>query len=418
MSNRPSRSVKISRVFQFLIIHFSRCVPPAHDFDGKLLNKLGFNVGTSRDNPVIVPEADLKHAGVMSVKMPNPRGMPRRLRLVLLVLCAFMLAVAVAEFVIFPVHLRSAGLPSRTINLMGFHAEPKRYIHDTWVNAMGFTGAVPEKSKVAGTVRVLTLGGSVFFNRRFTERLTQALAGVSDVKVEVVGAALQTHTTRSSLLKYRKVFRDLDFDVVLIYHGVNDLWMHHVADSDFRADYSHYDPWYRRNILLDNSILCRLLYNAVLWRPPAKHVNGATAAGFRMFEHYMGDLVRECKDAGAEPVLISFAWYIPETYTLEAFKRGELDYSHPGAYMTSPVELWGGVDYVEAGIHRHNAITASIAESEHVPHLDQAKAMPRSGRYFDDPVHLSDEGVQVFVAAIAEFCRARKLLTTEAQYVK
>ena len=57
------------------------------------------------------------------------------------------------------------------------------------------------------------MGGSVLFNRRMADRIEIALNEVSARPVEVLGAALRQHTSRSSVLKYR-VLSKYDFDIV------------------------------------------------------------------------------------------------------------------------------------------------------------------------------------------------------------
>ena len=48
---------------------------------------------------------------------------------------------------------------------------------------------------------------------------------------------------------------------MLIYHGINDLFVNHVDNKYFKNDYSHMLPWYKSNLLLNNSLVARLIYN-------------------------------------------------------------------------------------------------------------------------------------------------------------
>lgn len=139
----------------------------------------------------------------------------------------------------------TTGLPRNTF-LMGFAATPNVFVDDTPINSMGFTGDVVDVAKPRSTLRILTLGGSAMFNRRMAERLKARLSKASSDPIEVIRAALRTHTTAASILKYR-LLAEYRPDLVLISHGINDLWANHVTDRDFRADYSHLNPWYKRN---------------------------------------------------------------------------------------------------------------------------------------------------------------------------
>src|SRR5262245_4133647 len=141
------------------------------------------------------------------------------------------LLLAAAVFVDFVVLTAQTRLPRDTF-LMGFAGNPDTLVDDTRINSAGFTGDVVGMVKPPGTIRILTLGGSSMFNRRMTERLKDRFAASSSQRVEVIGGALRTHTTASSVIKY-KLFSKYKPDFVLIYDGINDLWANHVTTEDF-----------------------------------------------------------------------------------------------------------------------------------------------------------------------------------------
>ncbi len=290
-------------------------------------------------------------------------------------------------------------LPRETF-LMGFAATPGK-VDDVIVNSMGFTGDVVVREKGEGTTRLLTLGESSFFNRRVTERLKSRLQKISTNEVQIVGAALRTHTTRSSLLKY-ELLRSYDFDLVLIYHGINDLWANQVPLEEFQEDYSHLDPWYARNFWLDHSVLVRLAYNAVA--APRSRSAGAPShyASEATFERNLSTLVEKIRVDGATPVLMTLAFSLPPHYTFEAFASDRIGYNNPTNYDRWPVELWGPPRYVRKGLDDHNRIVRGLAERHRVPLLDQERLMGKDLRWFGDVCHLSEEGTDRFIENVAE----------------
>jgi hypothetical protein len=291
------------------------------------------------------------------------------------------------------------GLPRATY-LMGFAARPGTLVDDVTINAMGFTGDVVAPAKPPATVRVLTLGGSALFNRRMAERIRDRLQRLGPARVEVVGAALRTHTSRSSVLKYERL-RRYDFDYVLLYHGINDLWANHVALADFRDDYAHLGAWYRRGPWLDRCVTCRLLYNAAARTAPPRTGRPAHFASARAFERNLARLVDMAAEDGATPVLMTFAWSIPRGYSYEAFTAGRIGYHNPTNYDRWPVELWGPPDWVAEGLGRHNAVVRELARSRGLPFVDQEALIGKDLRWFGDPCHLSDEGTDRFVENLA-----------------
>ena len=124
-----------------------------------------------------------------------------------------------------------------------------------------------------------------------TERLIESLSKATSARLEIQGGALRTHSTRSSLIKYKEHFYRYFFDYVLIYHAINDLWMNNVALENFKADYSHYDPWNKRNAVLNHSLIARYIYNRFLWNAPKYLENGSQFSSYQTFEQNIRELI-------------------------------------------------------------------------------------------------------------------------------
>ncbi len=339
-------------------------------------------------------------------KIVGTRSMPRtsgstiaNFLLAAVVTVASLLAV---EYLLLPVW--STGSTDRELALLGFVATPNSLVDDTRINGQGFTGAELTRYEPAtGTRRLLTLGGSALFNRRMTERMTEAWAPVFPVDIEVVGGALRTHTTRASLIKLEQHFADYYFDYVLIYHAINDLWASNVPKEDFREDYSHLDPWYRRSGLLNDYLVARYSYNLLSGRAgvfPRENSNAADFASLATFEQNMRQLVDIVVDKGGVPVLMTFAWHIPENYTLRKFRRYELGYNNPEHYDECPVELWGEPAFIREGMTRSNDIVRRIAREYQLPLIDLEQSLSADIENFGDVVHLSEIGTDRLIEVV------------------
>ena len=327
------------------------------------------------------------------------------------------LILLVFEFLILPWHFSMR----RELALLGFTSKPDIVIDDTVINSMGFTGDIIHIKKNAETVRVLTLGGSAMFNRRMTERLKSKMNTDSGRPVEILGAALRTHTSMSSLLKYRMLAK-YRFDYVLIYHGINDLFVNHVPKEHFKSDYSHMVPWYKRNALLDNSLIARVIYNNFIWGrrifggekiwyiyPKDKNENEMEFISEQLFRRNITILVENILQDGGTPVLMTFAWSIPANYSQEPFMVNSLGYDNSDDYDNYPVELWGSVEYVREGLQRHNRILRHIAGEYDVLLLDQEKLMADNLEWFGDVCHLSEKGTDKFIDNITNYFIKRRL---------
>ncbi len=326
-----------------------------------------------------------------------------RLAAVLAVSAVVIGLVGAAEWWVLPAAL---GLP-RESYLLGFVASDEQ-VADVPINAIGLTGALPDAAP-DGAIRVLTLGGSSLFNRRMTERLAARLDAEAERPVSVLGAALRAHTSWSSVHKYRYL-RHHEFDVVLVYHGINDLFANHVAPEDFRVDYAHLGSWYRRGPLLDRSVIARLVYERLLYRKPERVALAAGFASAAVFRDNLEWLVDAVRDDGGTPVLATFAWSIPRGYSYDAFQAGRLGYNNPERYDRCAVEVWGPVTWVREGIARHNLAVHEVAAARDVLLLDAERELGRDLHRFGDVCHLSEPGTDDFVELLARFLAEAGLL--------
>ncbi len=367
------------------------------------------SVSADETHPAPPPDDDAATPG---------RGRRPRLSYLLYLVGLLTLAAILAEWVIAP---RSLGLP-RSAALIGFVAEPDIVFGRTPTNRLGLTGDVCDGRKPSGGVRVLTLGGSVIFNRDFTRRLKAALESAAGQPVEVLGAGLPSHTSAASVVKMRYL-ANRDFDYVLIYHGINDLFANNVPREVFRDDYSHLSSWYRRNWLLDHCLTARLIYNRYIgglfkevWEAPGPHrtamdpvhyLNGAGFCSVPCFRSNLERIVAGARSSGAEPVLVTFAWRLPPELTSQNDRRGGPCFNTEDVYNYAPVRLWGTIEYVREGLTRHNRVVREVASMYGVPLLDLAVRLPDERELFGDVCHFSEEGTDRVVAEIASYFSAQ-----------
>jgi hypothetical protein len=91
---------------------------------------------------------------------------------------------------------------------------------------------------------VLLLSGSALnvnfgpIGQPLAERLTQATGR----RVRIVNGAMPGHTSLDNLYKYRQL-APAGVELVVVYHGLNELRANNAPPESFRGDYSHYG-WY------------------------------------------------------------------------------------------------------------------------------------------------------------------------------
>ena len=326
------------------------------------------------------------------------------------------LSLALIEFLCGVVFIGQLGEGNRDLKLLGWRAEPNSTMEGVQLNSEGFTGAVlPVTREDLEEIRILCLGGSVMFYLSMAEEIQKTLQPLTERKVLVVSVGLPMHTSRSSCIKYDRYFHQHDFDYVLIYHAINDLFANHHTPEAFEADYSHLNAWYRRGPLIDNSIAARVLYNRVLWERPPMPNNGiklnlSEFAGVASFEANMKHLVTAARRDGAKPILMTFATHVADGLELNALLDGKLGYVRTKEHHINSLRSWGEADYVIEGLRRHNAIIQQLANEQEVLFVDQQQRLSAEITNFVDPCHFSPQGQRRFIANLVQLFEEKELL--------
>lgn len=272
----------------------------------------------------------------------------------------------------------------------------------------------PRRIQRDETFDVLLLGGSVI-SEEFSsigEQLAERLAYQYRKPARVFNLGTKAHTTLDSYYKYRHL-ADKRFDLVVVYHGINEIRANNCPPEMFRDDYSHYG-WYER---INNAESIANRFSSIPYSlsfafttlteltglrsfvpthepKPEWMACGADVKSAVPFRNNIEAICELAAERGDPVLLMTFATHIPADYSLEKFRRRELDYST----HFCAIELWGYMPNVIKAIEIHNDIVRDIAQSRAGAHLlDQAAELPRSGRLFNDACHLTHVGSTQFV---------------------
>ncbi len=268
--------------------------------------------------------------------------------------------------------------------------------------------------------KVLMLGGSVL-NPEFGsigEVLEQRLSNSLGKTVKLFNLAEMAHTSLDSYYKY-KLLEDYKFDLVILYHGINELRANNCPPELFKLDYSHYG-WYAElntlstdtfNNLLTLPIAFKLIYAQYLHSSGRKEVFdpsyikdewlkfGFTIKTAEAFAINYKKIIDLAESKTEKLVLASYAFYLPLSYNLSDFKKLALEYSD----NKYPVEIWGHPGNVRRGLKEHNQVIASLhLENPQTFYVDQNLLIPKRKLYFNDACHLTDSGCVKFVDNLLE----------------
>jgi hypothetical protein len=267
---------------------------------------------------------------------------------------------------------------------------------------------------------VLLLGGSVLHEdwgsipQNLREVLT--LAGRKDVRIH--NLAKPGHTSLDSLYKYRRL-EGKSFDLVLFYHGINELRLNNCPRHIFQPDYGH-SSWYRvinrfeRNGRRPNlASLYALTYRFVRLhekliapeayvpreRPDPKAMRfGGEIKTAPSFQSNLEGILALAQERKEPVVLMTFCYHLPRDYTLERFKAGSLDY----CLHSCAVEIWGMPEHIQKGLDVHNRVIRDTWDRHrgNAIFVDQALHMPRDQEHFNDICHLTHKGCTAFTEHI------------------
>ena len=265
---------------------------------------------------------------------------------------------------------------------------------------------------------LLLLGGSVLDDGwgDIGQRLEQVLDDMGRPGSRVYNLASPAHTSRDSLLKYQRL--DKRFDLVLVYHGINEVRMNNCPPEMFRQDYSH-TAWYSMVNALEPGqadwvllpFTMRYIWINALdragayasWGLPKKEWfhYGAQVLSEKAFESNISGIVQLAQARGEPVLLATFAYRVPEEIPTHYDPKQMPGYAKADFKGACPIELWGDLENVTAGIDRHNDVTRRLAgQHPHVTLVDVAAAMSHDFDSFADICHLTRAGCEQFVAHV------------------
>lgn len=266
---------------------------------------------------------------------------------------------------------------------------------------------------------VLLLGASTFnnYHGNIALLLKQNLSKKLSRHVRIHNLSEAAHTVLDSCFEYAQL-KNKHYDLVVVYQGINEVRANNCPPEVFKDNYAHYS-WYRDVIRIEKHkevdrwstpfvlsyLLDQLLikmgfitvlhphYPKVEWLKYGNDIKTAPS-----FKRHIDGLVSLAREKKENILFMTFAYYVPRNYSLEAFKTKRLDYS----IHRNPIELWGKPENVIAGINAHNDILRKIVRTRNVFFTDQERLLPKEGKYFNDICHLTTLGCETFVKNIIE----------------
>lgn len=298
------------------------------------------------------------------------------------------------------------------------------------VNAEGFRGDEIALDKPPRTFRIFAIGGSTTlgianpYDDSYPRLLqAQLQARYPGITIEVQNAGGAWYTTAHDVVAYELRVRRYHPDLIVFFEAINDLvrsfsppWL---ARGPFQSDYSHYLGPYARMAgpgvdTVDHGsswMIVNLLRRALGESPDPLDIRhpdnvARVAAMMRAVDHpvfrslpsfreYYGTLL---DDALADHVAVVAASQ-PSIYRAD-LSPDDRERLYFGPLMCADDGTYPSLAAMIDGMRAYNQEAAAVAAAHHVTFLDFDGAVPKTGAYFSDDVHMRRAG-NAKIAAVA-----------------
>jgi len=298
---------------------------------------------------------------------------------------------------------------------------------DNLHNSLGFRGEEFSPEKPDGVYRIVAIGASTTYSTGVTNYresypylLNQYLHDSGYDSVEVINAGVGGYTSYESLFNLHMRILPLDPDLIIIYHGSNDIHTRFVYPPEaYKSDNSGYRaPFVQDTVMpsiIEYSTALRIIgiitgrtitHSSIDWnrlRPASTDYSISFNTQYDT-NVYPADIF---VDVPAEEMIKAN----PPTY-FEANSRAMISLAQAQdidvllvTYATSTRFPYANVssEAYKLGLQQHNEITMRLAEETDSFAFDMASIFPEDEKYFTDGRHKTLEGNQLQAQLIGEY---------------
>lgn len=280
------------------------------------------------------------------------------------------------------------------------------------VSRTGLRGLDRPTVKPAGVFRIACLGGSTTFGTSLGEKETYPAqledwlrAMRPDKNVEVLNFGVPGYTGTETFFQLMLKVLDHEPDLLVVYHGANDLTAEHLASSplELRRVWTEEEcEWSTPQRLLRKSFFVEFLQDSLVV-PPGR---SALSYWTQRNRGLAGPASRpESRPGFAE----ASAWEraLAGVHSIATY-RGIAVLLVPHTYRPLS-QAW------QEDMEAMNDRTRRFAQAHQVPMVDISRTFPSAASFFgDDPVHHNSEGAARFAELLAKACVEKKLLERPA----
>ena len=320
---------------------------------------------------------------------------------------------------------------------IGFYPTPDYIKGEDRHNSLGYRGDEISMPKPDGQFRIACLGGSTTYTsevndyrKSYPYLLEKYLRAQGHSDVTVINAGAGSWSSWESLINFELRVLDLDPDMIIVYHGINDIsprfvWPPEAYRGDnsgarapnqtaiFMPDIFEYSTLLRIAMINTGMINSHASFETTIDRRPETYfgtlfnkqkIQGIYPEGIfreasaseiletnsaRYFERNIRNIVAIAKDRGIEVILSSFAYSPLFTEQPKVSSR----------------------EYISA-YEANNKLLEEIARDMDQHFFDFASKFPPEKRWYTDGRHVNEEGAQLKAELFGDYLIDRQLLNS------
>jgi hypothetical protein len=299
------------------------------------------------------------------------------------------------------------------------------------INSYGFRGEEIHKVKPNNTKRIFLLGGStvlsarVEFEKSHARILENSLReSISSMEIEVLNAGNHWHTSKHSIIKYLFKVRNFDPDLIIVWHGINDLVRSFASQQfsygKYQEDYSHFygalsgvfhghvshhktKPIIEfESILMNRISKQRVLFKDLITGPIETKIEYIKCPNFPSlipFEKNMRSLVHLAKSDGVEIILATQPNMFKQNLTQE--EKDMLFFAK--TFCTNQSNQAPDLNSMINGMNLFNSKIRQICKEENIGLIDLEKKVSKKAQFFCDDVHYTEDGNKLIALTLKDF---------------
>lgn len=287
-------------------------------------------------------------------------------------------------------------------------------------NYLGFRGDYFSVKKPKGVYRIVLIGESSTYdsaindnNKTFAVRLCNILKNKYEYKnIEVINAGVSAYSSWESLINLEFRVLDIDPDLIIVYHAVNDVHARLVIPSYYRGDNSgKAQTWSCTPIKFWQKICLLRIIARKLGMDRQIHLDEMTRAPTAI---YMYNASRNDSDKIIEVLKRNPPIYFERNLrNMIAIAKEHNIEIILATWAHSPYfNDYASTKHYEYGLRENNDVVKKVAISHKVLLFDFENVMPKDKEYWKDGRHSNEIGAQKKAELFAEFIHQKGLIKT------